>query len=291
MTPCNVLSAYDPRLHETSRNTLRLRVAGVVAVLPAIAVVAVAVVVAVLSVVAVVVVVAVVAAVAAVAVVAVVFLSVCNKHAPVRRKIMRGVKCPWLQAATKKLMNERDFVLRKARRSGSEVDWSMYRRLRNQVSNRIKIEKRRYQRNEISDNMDNPKSFWKIMKNIFPGDKEKITTPKSIKTDYGKTVIDQPTIARRFNEFFTGVVSRLLETAGLSTSVRQFSSGKFTSERFILQPISEKFILKQLGDLKVKKATGLDGIPARFLKDSAAVIAPTVTFLVNLSLSTGSLPD
>ena len=221
----------------------------------------------------------------------VLFLSVCNKHAPVRRKIMRGMKCPWLQAATKKLMNERDFVLRKARRSGSEVDWSMYRRLRNQVSNRIKIEKRRYQRNEISDNMDNPKSFWKIMKNIFPGDKEKITTPKSIKTDDGKTVIDQPTIARSFNEFFTGAVSRLLQTAGLSTSVRPFSSGKFTSERFILQPISEEFILKQLRDLKVKKATGLDGIPARFLKDSAAVIAPTVTFLVNLSLSTGSVPD
>ena len=38
MTPRNVLSAYNPRLHETSRNTLRLRVAGVVAVLPAIAV-------------------------------------------------------------------------------------------------------------------------------------------------------------------------------------------------------------------------------------------------------------
>ena len=95
------------------------------------------------------------------------FLSVCNKHAPVRRKIMRGAKCPWLQVATKKLMNERDSVLRKVRRTGSEVDWSRYRRLQNQVSNRIKFEKRRYQRSEISDNMDNPKSFWKIMKKFF----------------------------------------------------------------------------------------------------------------------------
>ena len=42
--------------------------------------------------------------------------------------------------------------------------------------------------------------------------------------------------------------------------------------------------------LKVKKATGLDGISARFLKDSATVIAPTVTFLVKLSLSTGNVP-
>ena len=53
------------------------------------------------------------------------------------------------------------------------------------------------------------------------------------------------------------------------------SQVKFTSERFILQPISEKVILKPLGDLKVKNATGLDGIPARFLKDSDAIIAPT----------------
>ena len=86
-------------------------------------------------------------------------------------------------------------------------------------------------------------------------------------------------------------MSRLLDTAGPSANVRQFSRRKFTSERFSLQPISERFILKQLRDLKVKKATGLDGVPARFLKDSAVVIAPTVTFLVNLSLSTASVPD
>ena len=41
----------------------------------------------------------------------------------------------------------------------------------------------------------------------------------------------------------------------------------------------------------MEKATGLHGIPPRFLKDSAAVKAPTVTFLVILSLSTGSVPD
>ena len=39
------------------------------------------------------------------------------------------------------------------------------------------------------------------MKNIFPGNKKKITTPQSTKTDDGETVIDQPTIAQRFKEF------------------------------------------------------------------------------------------
>ena len=86
-------------------------------------------------------------------------------------------------------------------------------------------------------------------------------------------------------------MSRLLETARPSLNVRLFSKKRFTCERFILQPISEKFILKQLRDLKVKKATGLDGIPARFLKDSAAVVTLSVKFIMNLSLSTGSVPD
>ena len=41
----------------------------------------------------------------------------------------------------------------------------------------------------------------------------------------------------------------------------------------------------------MKKATGLDRILARLLKDSAAVTTQTITFLVNLSLTTGIVPD
>ena len=40
----------------------------------------------------------------------------------------------------------------------------------------------------------------------------------------------------------------------------------------------------------MKKAISLDGISALFLKDGASVIALTVTFLVNLSLSIGIAP-
>ena len=100
-------------------------------------------------------------------------LQTCCKHAPIRHKVLRGIICPWLTSATKKLMNERDSFLRKARKTGFEVNWSTYRWLRNQVSHRIKIEKHRYQRNEIQDNLANPKSFWRAMKSIFPKTKTK----------------------------------------------------------------------------------------------------------------------
>jgi hypothetical protein len=38
-----------------------------------------------------------------------------------------------------------------------------------------------------------------------------------------------------------------------------------------------------LAELKCSKATGLDNIPAKFLKDSAEQIAPCITHIINLS--------
>ena len=50
------------------------------------------------------------------------------------------------------------------------------------------------------------------------------------------------------------------------------------------------FVLKQLKCLKLKKATSLDGLPARLLKDSAVVIADCVAHLVNLFIKSGTVP-
>lgn len=43
--------------------------------------------------------------------------------------------------------------------------------------------------------------------------------------------------------------------------------------------------------LQVNKATGLDGISARLLKEAGPVIVPSFTHIINLSIRTGYLPD
>ena len=42
-----------------------------------------------------------------------------------------------------------------------------------------------------------------------------------------------------------------------------------------------------LKNLKVSKSTGLDKIPAKVLKIASSIIAPSLTFIFNLSLSSG----
>ena len=61
-------------------------------------------------------------------------------------------------------------------------------------------------------------------------------------------------------------------------------------QNFVLQKVSTNFVLKELSRLKVTKASGPDGITARRLKDAAPVIAKPITYLVNLTISTGLIP-
>ena len=116
------------------------------------------------------------------------------------------------------------------------------------------------------------------MKSIFPNKERNSSTVHSIITDEGEIITSKSTIVEKFNIFFTNSVSKLLESIQ-TTTVLGLSDEKFTNESFLLQPVSQNLIFKQLKDLKVKKATGLDGISAQFLKDGVSVIAPTVTLL------------
>ena len=55
--------------------------------------------------------------------------------------------------------------------------------------------------------------------------------------------------------------------------------------------VSEAGVLKLLKDLKTRKASGPDEIPAIMLKTCAEEIAPMLTFIFQQSLDTGTVPD
>ena len=194
------------------------------------------------------------------------FLSVCNKHAPIRHKVLRWIKFPWLTSTTKKTYEWKWFF---SKESEENCIWSRlgytYRWLRNQISNGVKIERRRYQGNEVQDNLANPKSFWRAMKSIFPNKERKSSTVQSIITDEGEIITSKSTIVEKFNIFFTNSVSKLLESIQ-TTTVLGLSDEKFTNESFLLQPVSQNLIFKQLKDLKVKKATVWMGFRLSFWK-------------------------
>ena len=60
---------------------------------------------------------------------------------------------------------------------------------------------------------------------------------------------------------------------------------------FKFSKIPDENVLLALKALNISKSTGLDGIPAKLLKIASEIIAPSLTCIFNLSLTTGTFVD
>ena len=126
-------------------------------------------------------------------------------------KKVRGLTCPWMNGSIKREIRQREFLLNKARRSNLDEDWSAYRRSRNRVTKLVRDSKSKYNRELIDENSDDPKKFWKTVKQIMPGQK----TKRVISIDVnGTQIYDDKEIANSFNNFVTKTVDRLVQVFG-----------------------------------------------------------------------------
>ena len=218
--------------------------------------------------------------------------NIMNKYAPFFTKRVKGKPCQWLSTGTKKEINTRDGLLRKARRTGSENDWSAYKRKRNQVNNRVKYDKRKYYRELLESNASEPRKFWKTIKEVFPINCLTKHTTSSLKTDEVETLNDLDT-ANIFCSFFSEIANNLKSAAfPLMNFVWKYQPKNYsnTVRRFNFKQVQVIEVFKNLKNLNRKKSIGLDDLPPGLFKDAASVITRPLTHIINLSLSTGIVP-
>ena len=82
--------------------------------------------------------------------------NVFDRHAPKICKRIGEQLAPWLNSDVKKLMNDRDKLLRKSRRTKDEHDISQYKRKRNEVNIAIRKARSSYHKNMLKENSGNP---------------------------------------------------------------------------------------------------------------------------------------
>ena len=75
-------------------------------------------------------------------------------------------------------------------------------------------------------------------------------------------------------------------------SVREFYNPlNLKEDPFHFTKVSEKTISDFLKELKTNKATGIDNLPGRFLKDGSKVLATLIVQISNLSIKLSTVPD
>ena len=171
----------------------------------------------------------------------------------------------------------------------------MYKKQKNKCTNLIRTSKSNYNKKLLSENANNPKKFWKCIKNIIPLGS---TSKSSSSVPFVHSPLEKETVSASkvqvFCNFFANI-ARSLKQKSIPLKDFTWQVPKFmrlrTTGSFKFDYVSKVSIENQLNKLKENKTCGIDNLPTRLLKDSATVISQPLAYLINLSLQTSTIPQ
>ena len=106
-----------------------------------------------------------------------------------------------------------------------------------------------------------------------------------------KKLTDPIEIAEGFNKFFAEIGPRLSENIeDIDTSFDKFVNQSI-SGNFSFQQISPSLVSSHLRKLCIRKATGLDTVSARPLRECFDLISDSLALIFNRSIETSIFPD
>ena len=202
------------------------------------------------------------------------FLLVCDYHAPYRSFRIKGNSVPWVDNDIIKLMKERDTVHCVATSEGDPDLFNQYRLLRNNVTAKIRSNKKRHITNIINSS-NNSKSLWRAIS---------IATGKSEHKEIVPNVLTPPSL----NNYFVNIGSQLSDTFDDTPPMWK---GPDSTHIFKFTHISETQVRNFLSGLPDHSNVDLLHFDTKLLRIANHVISRHITDLFNLSINQALVPN
>lgn len=163
-----------------------------------------------------------------------------------------------------------------------------YRRVRNQLTNKIKQLKKSYMDFQINSSLGNPKKMWGHINELILNRQNTHSHQSFAVNINGVQVSDESIISEAYNEYFINVCDSIIH--GWNGSTLDSDTLNSTST-FEFTPVCENQLSKHIDNLNIISSSGIDGISANFLKKNKGFYLSKYTELVNNCIETCSFPD
>jgi len=189
---------------------------------------------------------------------------------------------PWINAHIKHLSNKKRRLYNKARSSSLNSDWDTYKSFKRYMQRECrKAHNSYFSRLFDTTSSHGSKKFWSYIKSQR---NEQSGVPTLEKDN--EMFTDNAAKADILNDQFSSVFTIDNSAADSIPSLDGPSFPDIPSIQIEIDGVSHL-----LQELDPHKASGPDGISARFLKETSTSIAPAITLIFNASLAQGKLPQ
>ena len=214
-----------------------------------------------------------------------VLTEVLEMHAPLKkRQVIIRPEAPWYNQEILQAKRKRRKLERKWRHSKHEEDQQQYIEQCNTVSTLISDARTQYYNKAISDCGTDQKSMYKVMNKLLHRNK---STPLPCHMSAER-------LANEFADHFTHKIINirkdllLLQEDQDMTCPQNAPACSITLDEFEMATEEE---ISKLIKKSASKSCSLDPIPTVLLKECLTVLVPVITVIVNLSLSSATMPE
>jgi hypothetical protein len=218
-------------------------------------------------------------------------LNILDKHAPLKRKAIKGTNVPWFNSEILQMCKDRDAAKKEACKSKTEFDWKCYTKLRNAINSKLRSAKREYFRKKFSSVSDSS-SIWTLMDELISFKLKKSVPLRKLITNQGDVLETDEDICEQFSKEFI-VNAAECDVTDMKEEIDNYCKNYVEDPdnfRKFDEVISEGEVLAAISKVK-KGATSQLHIPRRVFKEFPFALAKPLTTLFNLIWITTFIPQ
>jgi len=222
-----------------------------------------------------------------------------DKHFPaklVKRNKYKHKNSPWITQGILKSIRYKDklYVKLKSTPTNNEnfeqrqINFKTYSKI---LKHTINFAKKNHYQNCFEKFKCDLKKTWSTINGILNRNKKKKDFPKHFEI-HGQSVSNEKLIANEFNKYFINVGPSLAENTTCPSNIcfKDYLTAP-EKNRFEFKTVTVESVIDIINTLKPKTSCNLDRISSKLLKYIKNEIAPTLTDVINQSITQGIFPD
>ena len=197
-----------------------------------------------------------------------------------------------------KVIALRNQQYKKFKKTLLHVDKEIFKETKYKVIKMIKSKKKLYFERKLHENIAKPKELWKAIKSLGLPCKSSAVSNICLKDKNGSLNFEDSSNANTFKKIFENLANDLVlklpkapNLYTLGKTLLYYNSLGLSRNSFKFSQISEEDMRKYLINLSPNKASGIDNLSGKFLKDGADGLALPISQLYNLSISLSTFPQ